>query len=204
MFVLLGLLAAGFLFYERRLVHSRQLALMVSLAAIAGIARVPFAWIPSVQPTTFIVLYSGFVFGPLTGFVVGTSAAFISNCFLLQGPWTIWQMFSWGMVGISGGFAACVFKKKSQTVLLILGFVWGFLFGWIMNLWHWLSFVYPLNWQTWLSVNAASFFFDCAHAAGNVFFILFFGRNLMSLLTRFKLKMFHEEADLANVKSAGK
>ncbi len=192
-FVILAILAIGFSIYERRSIHSRQLALIVSLSAVAGIARVPFAWMPSVQPTTFIVLYSGYVFGPLTGFVVGVSAAVISNCFLLQGPWTIWQMFCWGMVGISGGFTAYVFKRKSQMVLLILGFLWGFVFGWIMNLWHWLSFVYPLNWRTWLSVNAASVFFDCAHALGNVFFILFFGKDLMALLMRFRRKLFHKE-----------
>ncbi len=190
---ILALLGAGFFIYERRPVHSRELALIVSLAAIAGAARVPFAWIPSVQPTTFIVLYTGYVFGPLVGYVTGVAAAFISNCLLVQGPWTIWQMFCWGMVGVSGGCTAFFVRKEPRPTLLILGFLWGFLFGWIMNLWHWFSFVYPLNLQTWMSVNAASVLFDFAHALGNVFFIFFFGRPLLSLLARFKKKLLYQE-----------
>lgn len=193
LFLILGLLFIGFFIFEHRAIRSTELALIVSLAALAGIARVPFVWIPSIQPTTFIILFSGYVFGPWMGFVTGSSAAFISNYFLLQGPWTIWQMFGWGLVGISGGLTAFFVKEKPQKALLVLGFIWGFLFGWIMNLWHWLTYVYPLTFKTWLAVNSASILFDLAHAVGNVIFIFAFGKNFLLLLMRFKKKLFYVE-----------
>src|SRR3989338_8713086 len=183
------LIAAALYFYERRMVHVRELALIVSVAAVAGISRVPFAGLPSVQPTTFIVLYSGFVLGPFIGAAIGMTAAWISNLFLLQGPWTPWQMLAWGLVGVTGGLVSLRAQRYSRTTLLVLGFLWGFLFGWIMNFWYWAAFAYPLNWKTFVSVNGASLLFDAAHAAGNVVFILIFGEPLFKILTRCKDKL---------------
>ena len=202
--------------YEHRKIKSMELAVIVSLAVVAGISRIPFAGIPSVQPTTFIVLLSGYVFGPFMGCVIGFLAAWISNFFLLHGPWTIWQMFAWGLVGLSGGFAGRVVpvplrdrflnKKRlnlsrlepvpyvgaysNTLLLLILGFVWGFLFGWLMNLWYWMAYAYPLNFNTWLSVNVSSFLFESAHAGANVVLILFFGKPLLKILFRFRNKLY--------------
>ncbi len=187
--IFLVLLATCVYIYEHRKIRAPELALIVSLAAIAGVSRIPFAGIPSVQPATFLVLFSGYVFGPFIGCVVGSMVAPISNFFLLEGPWTVWQMVGWGLVGLSGGITGFFFHKNPKRILLILGFAWGFLFGWLMNVWYWMTYVYPLNWQSWISVNAASFLFDMAHAVGNVVFILLFGKPLLAVLFRFKNKL---------------
>jgi len=191
--VTLGLLTVVFLgigIYERKPLHTRQLALIVALSALAGLSRVPFGGLPSVQPTTFIILYTGYVFGPFTGCVVGSTAAWISNFFMIQGqgPWTIWQMFAWGLVGLSAGSFRFIAVSRARFFLLMLGILWGFLFGWIMNFWVWLTFSYPLSFKTWLSVNVASFWFDVTHSVNNVIFILVFGQPLLKILIRFKQK----------------
>ena len=41
--------------------------------------------------------------GGETGFLVGAITAFVSNFFFGQGPWTPWQMFSFGIIGFLAG-----------------------------------------------------------------------------------------------------
>lgn len=154
-------------------VSPAQLALIATLAAVAALGRVPFAAIPSVQPTTFLVILSGFIFGPQAGFMVGATAALVSNFFLGQGPWTPWQMLGWGLAGAS---SYLVFKFKpdiSAVGIGVYGFLWGYLFGWIQNLGFWLVFVFPLTLQSFLAAYIASFWFDTVHAVTN-FLICFF------------------------------
>jgi energy-coupling factor transport system substrate-specific component len=183
-----GALVLLVLWYEFRRRAVREIALIVSLAAVAAVSRVPFASLPSVQPTTFIVLISGFVFGPFVGCAVGTLAAFVSNCLLLQGPWTPWQMLAWGLAGFSGGVVGRYFPFLPKITMTLLGFLWGFFFGWMMNFWYWMTFAFPLNWQTWFSVNLASFWFDAAHAVTNAVLIFFFGNSFRRILDRYRLK----------------
>lgn len=185
----LCLLWVGLFLFERRRITPREIALLVSLSAAAGISRVPFAGIPSVQPTTFFILMTGYVFGPFLGLSVGALAAWLSNFFLIQGPWTLWQMVAWGLVGASAGFVGKFRKNYPGIFFVLFGGLWGFLFGWIMNFWYWLSFSYPLTWGTWLGVNLTSFWFDAAHALSNMILLALAGRSVVRILKRFRGKM---------------
>ncbi|MGI6226601.1 MAG: ECF transporter S component, partial [Peptococcales bacterium] len=164
-------------------------------ATLAAVMRIPFAAIISVQPTTFIVMITGYVFGPLFGFMVGALGALVSNIFLGQGPWTPWQMFAWGLIGWLMG----LFGKKQQgfnyPVFLSLAFVWGYFFGWIMNFWHWLGFVYPLTLKTFLATYLISLPADTLHAFSNVVFTLFFAKTFYIILTRYKAKISYVKID---------
>src|SRR4051794_41830776 len=95
-------LGLGFTWYERTQPSARVLALIATLAALAALGRVAFAPIPSVKPTTDIVLLAGYVLGGAPGFAVGAVAALTSNVFFGQGPWTPWQMVAWGGAGAGG------------------------------------------------------------------------------------------------------
>ena len=53
--------------FERRALRAQDIALVASLAALAALFRIPFAVIPNAQPTTFLVIVSGIVFGPSLG-----------------------------------------------------------------------------------------------------------------------------------------
>lgn len=184
-------LALGLFFrrFEHQGVSSKEVALIAALASLAAIARVPFAVIMSLQPTTFLVMISGYVFGPQTGFMVGALAALVSNFFLGQGPWTPWQMFCWGMCGVGGALLGAKAKDYKPAAFALLGFVNGYLFGWVMNVWHWVSFIYPLTWETFLATYALSFPFDTVHAIGNAAFSLVFGKSFYHILRRFKKKL---------------
>ncbi|MCS1350015.1 ECF transporter S component [Mechercharimyces sp. CAU 1602] len=173
--------------FERSDVNSKELVLIALLIAIAAVSRVPFAGIPSVQPTTFVIIVAAIVLGAERGFVIGAGAALVSNMFLGQGPWTPWQMVSWGLVGWTAGVLKDTFIMKNMSTRLLFGFVWGFLFGWIMNVWVVIG-MENHSWSTFVSVYVASFYFDLAHALSNLFFLAAFSSRWVRVLARFKRK----------------
>ncbi len=186
--IVLSLLAFYFGF-ENSAVSTREMGVIAVLATIAALGRVPFAIIPGVQPTTFIVLVSGFVFGPRAGFMVGATAALVSNLFLGQGPWTPIQMLAWGLAGVSAGLLGRFAPYIGRAGMCIFSLVWGYAFGWLMNLWFWTCFVQPLTWTSFLAAYAASFPFDTLHALGNMAFYVIFGPQVIKVLQRFQRKM---------------
>lgn len=190
LFVLLLGLGLFYLRYERAQVSSKEVAVIASLAALAVVGRMIFAAFPNFKPTTCIIILAGYAFGPRAGFMVGATATVVSNMFFMQGPWTLWQMVAWGLVGATAGvFGRMRGEQVRSWEIAVFGAVWGFLFGWIMNTWHWLSTIYPLNFQTWLATNATSLWFDVAHATSNVLFALLLTRPFLPILLRFRKKL---------------
>lgn len=188
-FIVLGLVIAPFFMrFEKRKVNSKEIVLLAMLAALAAVSRVPFASIPSVQPTSFIVIMAGIVFGSEAGFLVGAISALVSNIFLGQGPWTPWQMFAWGMMGMTAGLLKDVALMKLRIGLSIFGFVWGYLFGWFMNIWFMMANVENWSIQYFIATYTSSFYFDLAHGVTNVVLILLFSVSWIKVLQRFKKK----------------
>lgn len=182
-------LLAVYLWYERRRIAPAEIAVIATLAALAGLGRVPFAAIPGFQPTTFLVLVCGHVFGPVAGFLIGSTAAFTSNLFLGQGPWTPWQMLAWGLAGVCGGVLFRGKKLFPRWLLAGVGFIWGFIFGWILNFWHWITFVYPLTIQSFTATVLAGIGFDFMHAISNALFMILLGPEVAAILRRFKRRL---------------
>ena len=174
--------------FETRDIRAREIIFIAVLAAIAAVSRVPFAPLPSVQPTSFVIIVAALVLGPESGFIVGSTAAIVSNMFLGQGPWTPWQMFCWGMMGVTAGLIGRYQWAQNKYWLCVFGFVWGFLFGWIMNLWYVVAYVNPLTVKTFIAAYVASFYFDLAHALSNVFFLNYCYASWSRIIKRFKIK----------------
>lgn len=183
-----ALLAIGYLALPRTL-SSREIAAVASLGALSAAGRVAFAPVPSVQPSTVLVIVSGWVLGPSAGFVVGASTALVSNVFLGQGPWTVWQMVSWALIGVVAGWLGKLPTKRPVRRIVALSVVSGFVFGWVMDAWFWLSFVYPHTVGTLLLAVGTGLGFDAMHAAGNAVFAVLFAGRAVELLTQFKARM---------------
>lgn len=186
------LMGASFIPFMIRFSHqkitSRELVMLAILGAIASVSRIPFASLPSIQPSTFVVIVSGMVLGPQSGFVIGTLTALVSNLFLGQGPWTPWQMFAWGMIGLFAGLLRNGWVMKNMVGRCMYGFVVGIAFGWMMNLWVIIGLGLTFSWEVILLYYTSSFAFDLAHALSNVFFILLFSNSWIKILNRFKIK----------------
>jgi energy-coupling factor transport system substrate-specific component len=182
--VLVALAIAAFFFeFEAKTTGSKEIALVGILGTVSAVIRIPFATIPSVQPCTYLIICAGYVFGPLSGFMIGAITALVSNFFLGQGPWTIYQMFAWGMAGV----AASYLKRfnPGRKGLIAFGVAWGYLFGMIMNLWFWAAFVYPLTPMTFMVSLLNSLWFDTAHAVANAIFMGLWGKKTIEILERF-------------------
>ncbi len=176
--------------FERYAHTSKEIALISMLATISAVLRIPFAAIPGVQPCTYLITCSGYVFGPIAGFMVGAMTPFISNFFLGHGPWTPYQMLAWGLIGAGSAYIRQC--NPGVKLLTVIGLLWGFAYGIIMNIWFWASFIYPLTITTFAFSMIDSIWFDALHAIGNAFFLNLFGRKTISILERFK-KRFHVE-----------
>ena len=173
--------------FEKKELNAEEMVLIAMISALAAVGRVPFAALPSIQPTSFIIIMAAMTFGKEVGFLAGNTAALVSNLFLGQGPWTPWQMFCWGMMGFSAGLLKDTPFMKTKTGLCLFGFIWAFLFGWIMNLWV-LLFYRTISWQAFLGFCIASFSFDLNHALCNLIFILLFSQPFTRIFKRTKEK----------------
>lgn len=163
-----GIMMLFFIRFEIKTVKTREIVILALLAAIGAVARVPFAGLPSVQPTSFVIITVGLVFGAESGFLVGALAALVSNIFLGQGPWTPWQMFAWGTMGMSAGLLRQFAGMGNLWVLNTFGFIWGFIFGWMMNLWIVFSNMQNFTWEFLVGIYVSSFYHDLAHAISNL------------------------------------
>ena len=175
---------AFFFKFESVALGSKEVALVAMLATISAVLRIPFAAIPSFQPCTFLIICSGYVFGPIAGFMVGAMTPLISNFFLGQGPWTLYQMLAWGLIGYGAAYLARF--NLDRKGFIIVGVVCGFIFGLITNIYFWLYFAYPLTFGTLVFAQLSSFWFDTAHAIGNAIFLGLFGTKTISILGRYK------------------
>jgi energy-coupling factor transport system substrate-specific component len=175
---------ALFFEFESAATTSKEIALVAMLGTISAVLRVPFAAIPNVQPCTYIIICAGYVFGPIAGFAVGAMTALVSNFFLGQGPWTLYQMIAWGLAGLSAGYLSKL--KLNTAALVVIGVVWGYLYGLITNLWYWTAFIYPLTLKTLLLTELNTVWFDSLHAAGNAVFLGALGTRTTTILRRFR------------------
>lgn len=173
---------------NKKKLSAEEIVIIAALSAIAAVGRTIFAPIPSVQPVSFIVICTASVFGWRTGLLVGMLSAFVSNLFLGQGPWTLWQMMCWGLMGASAGYFFNTLKIGSKRAKMVFGFFAGILFGWIMNIWYLVSYVESVSMAGILIAYSASAYMDLLHGLANVFFIAAFSGSLEKILERIKIK----------------
>jgi len=182
-------LAGGFAWYERAHPDARIVALVGTLAAFAALGRIAFAAFPNVKPTTDIVFISGYALGGGPGFAVGALAGLASNFFFGQGPWTPWQMASWGATGVIGaGVAVVTHRRIGRWPLALVCAVVGFGFTALQDVGDWVTYSDHSLAQLGVYVGKG-IGFDVVHAAGCLVFALAFGPALIHSLRRFRMRL---------------
>ncbi len=113
-----------FVSFESKKFDARYLAIMAVLIAIVIISRVAFFWLPSFKPMAGIIILIAMSFGPQAGFMCGAISMLISNFIFGQGPWTPWQMFCYGIIGLIAGILAKskIFSQKHIIRTSIISF----------------------------------------------------------------------------------
>ena len=179
----------GFAF-ENRKPKARELVIISALCAIGVAGRTAFFMLPQFKPVAAIVIISGVAFGGETGFLVGAITAFVSNFFFGQGPWTPWQMFSFGIIGFLAGI---MFQKgilrKTKTDMCVFGFLATFvIYGGIMNPASVIMWQSNININMVMSSYVMGMPFDFIHAVSTVFFLFFAAEPMLEKLERIKIK----------------
>jgi energy-coupling factor transport system substrate-specific component len=207
--ILVGLLVllGAVLFVElgRGGLGPKAVALIGVLGAAMVALRLP-GFVAGFSAMFIVVLVAGNAFGPGFGFLLGALGTFASGLFLGGlGPWLPFQMVAVGWMGMGAGMlprGAGTSWRVRIGALAAYGFVAGYLFGAVMNLWVWpfLTEGSTLSWdpaasavtnlQHYLTYYAAtSFGWDTFRAIGNAVLVIALGRPLLRSLDRAARRM---------------
>ncbi len=159
-----------FLAFEKKSGTGRMLVLSVMIA-LSVLGRFAFSALPHFKPVTAIVVIAGMYLGAESGFLCGALSAVLSNIMFGQGPWTPFQMFSWGLIGL----LAAVFSaplKKSRLALAVFGIFSGIVFSLLMDGWTVLWAEGTFSASRYLAFVISALPVTAIYAASNVLFLL--------------------------------
>ncbi len=179
-----------FMVFEGRHPQAREIMVIAVMAALGVAGRSAFFMIGSFKPIAAIVIITGVSLGGEAGFLCACLIMMISNMFFGQGPWTPWQMFSYGMIGYLAGI---LFQKgilKARKVdLCIYGFLSVFLiFGGIMNPASILMAYGYITKKSLIAFYISGAPVDLVQATSTVIFLWILSRPLLEKLERVKRK----------------
>jgi energy-coupling factor transport system substrate-specific component len=196
------------------------LGVLVALTSVLRFVEVAFS-LPGGFSSIFApIILVGYVFGSRFGFLMGAFTLLVSGIVTGGvGPWLPYQMFTSGWAGLTAGWVSQavdrILRRTSHAgrslrpdigALCALGFVWGLLYGAIMNIWFWPFAAGPVeqSWSPGIGLRETlgryvtfylltSLAWDTVRAVGNVALMLLLGAPVVSALTRFR-RRFHFEA----------
>lgn len=177
-----------FIRFERGKSGVRELTVIAVMTAFSVVGRLIFAPLPGFKPVTAVTVISGAALGPEAGFLVGSLTAVVSDFFFGQGPWTPFQMFSWGFLGFCSGLFFFKRKKPNLALLCLAGAVGGVAFSLLMDIWTTLSLDGTFLWTRYAANVASSLPFMAIYAISNVIFLLALSKPFLSKLDRIKTK----------------
>ncbi len=176
-----------FLYFEKKETNAKRLILIAVMVALSVVGRILFTPLPGFKPVTAMVVITAMYFGSEAGFMTGALSAVISNFSFGQGPWTPFQMFSWGIIGFIAGFFADSLKR-SKGVLGIYGVLSGVMYSMLMDIWTVLWTDGTLNLSRYLAAILSAAQFTVIYAVSNVIFLLLFAKPIGKILDRIKVK----------------
>lgn len=174
--------------FERRKPQPREILIIAVMSAIAVAGRAAFVWAPAFKPVTAIVAITGFAFGPAAGFLTGATTAISSNVLFGQGPWTPFQMFTWGLLGYIAGILGKTGWMEHKISLILYGFFSGILFSFIMDIWTVISYDGVFTWRRYLAAAGTAIPYTTMYAISNIVFLLILARPFGEKLNRIKIK----------------
>ena len=194
--------AAVTLEVRRGTMNGSTVALLGVLSAAAGLMRL--LDLPGGGSGIFFLIeLAGAAFGPRFGLLLGLCSMGISAVITGGiGPWLPFQMLALGWMGAGAGLVGRLTDRlrpgAEVVVLAAYGWVWGFLYGAIMNLWFWpfsvgsgdlawnpgLTLAETLH-RYWSFYAVTSLGWDAAGAITNAVLILITGVAVLASMRRF-------------------
>jgi energy-coupling factor transport system ATP-binding protein len=179
-----------FLIFEGRKPQARELVILSVLSALAIGGRAVFFAMPGFKPVAAMVILTGVAFGAEAGFMVGAMTMFCSNVLFGQGPWTPWQMFAMGIMGLLAGicFRKGILHRERFSLSVFGGLVTFLIYGGIMNPASVLMYQANPDWQMILTAYITGVPADAIHALATAMFLWFLSEPMLEKLDRVKVK----------------
>ncbi|MBR2459826.1 MAG: ECF transporter S component [Clostridia bacterium] len=175
-----------FLAFEKGSASSKRLTLVAVLTSLGIVGRLVFAVVPHFKPVAALTQITGMFLGAHCGFICGALSALISNFAFGQGPWTPFQMLSWGLTGFFGGVFSRLLKH-SRVAAYIYGALSGVVYSLILDVWSVLLYGGEAG-SEMISLLIASAPVMLIYAVSNVVFLALFIRPIGEKIERIKLK----------------
>ena len=180
--------------FERKKPGTKDIVLISVMISLAVVGRLVFFMIPQFKPCAAIVIITGIMLGKQAGFLSGVLTAFISDFFFGMGPWTVWQMIGFGLIGL---LSAIIFNKNriekmggfAKLILCTYGFVATFLiYGLIMDT----ATVFMVTDKPKLSIFIATYsagvVFNVIHGISTFIFLYLMANPLSKKIRRILVK----------------
>lgn len=175
--------------YERKKLNIKELVLIAILTTTAVLGRFLFYMIPAITPMTAIIIISGICMGAEIGFLVGSLSAVTSNMLFGQGPWTPFQMFSWGLIGLIAGLPWIrKVLSKNYWFLVLYGILSGIFFSFFMDVWTVLSIDRYFSWPRYVALLVTALPYTISYCFANAFFSCLLLRAIQTRLQRILIK----------------
>ena len=182
----LGAIVALLLFvtdFEKKRTGTRRIVIVAVMTAMCFIGR----FIPVLMPMTAFITLTGVYIGSESGFLVGALSAVLSNFYFGQGPWTIFQMLAWGMIGYIAGMVAEPLKRN-RILLIVYGAIAGVAYSFIMDIWTVLWYNKGMDWGLYRSALVTAIPYTVSYAVSGVIFLGLLGKPFGEKLERIKIK----------------
>ena len=174
------LFAVGF---DRKKIGTRRMVICAVMTALAFAGR----FIPFLNPITAMAVITGIYMGSEAGFLVGSLAALLSNFYFGQGPWTVFQMLAWGLIGF---FAGVLSKrlKANMPLLLIYGALCGVMYSFIMDIWTVLWYNKGFSLDLYGAALVSAIPYTLSYMVSNVLFLALLFKPFGVKLERVRVK----------------
>lgn len=176
-----------FLSFEKGKGSTEKIIVLAIMTALSVAGRFAFAYIPSFKPVTAIVMICGMYMGAESGFLCGALSALISNFFFMQGPWTPFQMFIWGIIGFISAPLSPVLRN-SKPALVIGGIAAGIVYSLFMDVWTVLWWDNTFVFSRYAAAIVSAVPVTAVYAVSNVVFLLLLADPIGRKLERIKKK----------------
>lgn len=182
-----------FMLFESKRARAREIVIVASMCVICVAGRIVFAPFPQIKPVCALVIISGICLGSESGFIIGALSGFCSNLYFGQGPWTPWQMFAFGIIGLLAGFVRKFIvndkNEPNKFKLAIFGFFAVLIiYGFIMNSATVFMYQPEPNLALILAACGTGLIFDMVHAVSTVVFLCVFSKTMCEKIIRVKKK----------------
>lgn len=176
---------------EKNKTDVEKAVIIAVMTALSILSRVAFQFTPSFKPVTAMVIITGMYLGKEAGFMCGAFTALLSNFIFGQGPWTPFQMLSWGIIGVIASMMSDILKKN-VILTSIMGGLFGILYSLLMDIYSvlWIDSTFVLS--RYIALVATSLPVTITYAVSTIIFLLVLskpvGKQLDRVMKKYNIK----------------